>query len=241
MKIVFSDFDGTLTQKGKIGPLFFNILDLVHSNGAEFVVVSGRSISWGHFLLTHFPLEAALMEGGGVILLKDQRGNIIEDTLINEDDLFTLDEVTIKLMTQFPDCPLSADTLGRKTDRAIEWIGQDETQINEIKKFLKEEGMSFTQSDVHINFWVGEQTKYNAIEKYMARYKTGISYDEVLYFGDSMNDESVFERLPHTVGVSNISKVLNELKFKPRVVLNGEENLECSGVYSYLKDSAFNF
>ena len=56
MKIIFSDFDGTLTNNGKLGAVFFDLLELIESRHSELVIVSGRSISWGHFLLTHFPL-----------------------------------------------------------------------------------------------------------------------------------------------------------------------------------------
>ena len=56
MKIVFSDFDGTLTNEKMLGSQIFDILDLTAKNNCELVVVSGRSVSWGHFLLTHFQL-----------------------------------------------------------------------------------------------------------------------------------------------------------------------------------------
>ena len=57
MKVIFSDFDGTLTvASGKLGASFFELLELIEQNQAELVVVSGRSLSWGHFLLTHFPI-----------------------------------------------------------------------------------------------------------------------------------------------------------------------------------------
>ena len=66
--IFFSDFDGTLTLDGHLTREFFDVVDFIKKHGHELVIVSGRSLSWGHFFLTHFPFNACIMEGGGVIL-----------------------------------------------------------------------------------------------------------------------------------------------------------------------------
>ena len=55
-----------------------------------------------------------------------------------------------------------------------------------------------------------------------------------MYFGDSLNDESMFEKFTHTVGVSNIDRVLNKLKYKPKTILKGEENIGPDGVINFL-------
>jgi HAD superfamily hydrolase (TIGR01484 family) len=239
MKLILSDFDGTLTLDKRLGPKIFNIFDLINKNNSELVVVSGRSISWGHFMLTHFPMNTAIMEGGGVILLKDNDGNIIEDILITPEEMLSLDEVTVNLMNRFPDCELSKDSFGRKTDRAIEFLGKDEKMIDEIKLFFVEQNVSFNQSDVHINFWIGDQTKYKAVEKFLARYRKNYGLDDCLYFGDSLNDESMFANMAHSVGVSNIESVLAKLENKPKVVLEGKENAGPDGVLNYLKKNVF--
>src|SRR5690606_35812046 len=73
--IFFSDFDGTLTVEGSgLTRDFFEIIDHIHKHGHELVIVSGRSLSWGHFFLTHFPLKACIMEGGGVISYINEDG-----------------------------------------------------------------------------------------------------------------------------------------------------------------------
>ena len=41
--------------------------------------------SWGHFLLTHFPIKYALMEGGGVLVYKDKsQHDLIEKNYVDE-------------------------------------------------------------------------------------------------------------------------------------------------------------
>ena len=72
-QIIFSDFDGTLTDGDLLGPVFFDVLNECNRLGLPLVIVSGRALSWGHFLLTHLPLSFAIMEGGGVVIEKKNK------------------------------------------------------------------------------------------------------------------------------------------------------------------------
>ena len=121
MKTVFSDFDGTLTNNGHLGAVFFDILDLIQENNSELVIVSGRSLSWGHFFLTHFPVKFVIMEGGGVILSRNKEGQIREVNLVTDAEIDKLEELTQQLVKEVPECIMSADSFGRRTDRAIEF------------------------------------------------------------------------------------------------------------------------
>lgn len=120
-KIIFSDFDGTLTSDGELGAVF-DILKSISVNESELVIVSGRSLSWGHFLLTHFPLNFVIMEGGGVIIYKDEKHLLHEHCLISPENVTRLADFTLKLKQKFPNLPLSLDSYGRKTDRQLNFI-----------------------------------------------------------------------------------------------------------------------
>ncbi len=52
-KLVLSDFDGTLTEHTELTPKFFEILELLKASNIPLLIVTGRSLSWAHFLLTH--------------------------------------------------------------------------------------------------------------------------------------------------------------------------------------------
>ena len=85
-----------------------------------------------------------------------------------------------------------------------------------------------------MNFWVGDISKKNSVEYYLENYSTH-NKDECIYFGDSLNDQSVFSWMENSVGVSNISRVLQVLKHKPATILQGNNNKEIHGVKNYLK------
>ena len=232
IKTVFTDFDGTITEADKsLTRTFFDIIELTQKHGVELVVVSGRSLSWGHFLLTHFPFKYAIMEGGGVILEKN--GRLFEETLIvSEHDLQNLAQITEELLNVFPQCPLSSDSFGRKTDRAIEFELMHDNEINEVIQFLKTQKANYSKSNVHINYWCGEVSKYLGVKKFLE--KTNKQASQSVFFGDAPNDESMFEFFEQSVGVSNIEHCLDKLSHYPQVILKGEKNRSANGVLNYL-------
>lgn len=244
MKIVFSDFDGTLTNNGKLGAVFFDLLNLIQKNNSELIIVSGRSVSWGHFLVTHFPLKHAIMEGGGVIVSKNVDGEIKEEYLVDELILEELASFTDKLKNEIPALIMSADSLGRRSDRAVEFSQMKPESVEKLEDYLNKSGAHYSRSNVHINFWMGEISKARGIDYYLKNYAPHIGIDECIFYGDARNDESVFASMNNTVGVSNIISVLDELKHKPRIVLEGKENSGAHGVFNHLKevfDQSINF
>jgi len=234
--IFFSDFDGTLTMEGReLTREFFEIIEYIKKGGHELVIVSGRSISWGHFLLTHFPLKACIMEGGGVVLYLDDKGEIAQEPLVSEDELKCLVNFTTKLKHHYPYVPLSADSFGRLTDRAIEFHLMEATLLDQVMDFMKVEKINFSKSNVHINYWCGEISKYLGVKHFLQKYRPKVNANECWFFGDAPNDESMFELFHNSVGVSNIKHCLQRLKYKPRIILQGDENRGPLGVLNYIK------
>lgn len=234
MKVIFSDFDGTLTHNGHLGAVFFDLLNLIEKNKSELIIVSGRSLSWGHFFLTHFPLKYAIMEGGGVIVYKTMDGIIHEKNLISDEEIQKLEDITKELQLKHPECVISLDSFGRRTDRAIEFGQMKREDVEAVELFLHQNNVHFSRSNVHINFWLGNVSKRNGVEKFMKEFMPHILKDESLFYGDAANDESMFEFFPNTVGVSNIISILDQLEYRPKIVLEGKENAGIHGVYNHL-------
>jgi HAD superfamily hydrolase (TIGR01484 family) len=232
-KIVFSDFDGTLTYKEGLSPIFFDILSFLESKQIPLVIVTGRSLSWGHFLLTHFPyLHDVIVEGGGAIV--SRRGKFItEECLISDSDVLKLADFTKDIAAEFPNVPLSVDSFGRKTDRAIELHDlKDGVLFHHIEDFLKAHNINFSTSNVHLNFWCGEVSKYKAVAHFLNKHKAHES--DCLFFGDSLNDQAMFKSFKNSIGVANISVVLDRLEYRPTTILTGDENIGPFGVLNYL-------
>ncbi len=233
--IFFSDFDGTLTTDGELTRDFFEIIDLIQKHEHELIIVSGRSLSWGHFFLTHFPLKACIMEGGGVIVHKDERGEIVEEPLVSVEDLDKLRHFTTLLKHHYPHVPLSADSFGRMTDRAIEFHLMDDQWVKDVMAFMDREKINYSKSNVHINFWCGNISKFLGVKHFLHKFRPKLTQNDAWFFGDAPNDESMFELFHNSVGVSNIKHCLDRLKHKPRIILEGDENIGPKGVLRYVK------
>lgn len=235
-KVIFSDFDGTLTEGHRLTPVFFDILKLCEKSKIPFVVVTGRSVQWAYFVLTHFdwPVDF-IAEGGGVWVQKHSLQNIETKVLISEDKKLLLEKTTIELQEHF-NIELSADSSGRLTDQAVELSLFDKNpKLKEkVVAHLEKRGLHSSCSNVHLNFWAGEVSKSKAMKTFMRQCHPKLSEDDVLFFGDSLNDESVFKDFPRTVGVSNIDSVIDKLKYPPKLVLEGAENSGPLGVHSLL-------
>jgi HAD superfamily hydrolase (TIGR01484 family) len=235
-KIIFSDFDGTLTlPNGNVGTELIDVIDQTLQKGLEFVIVSGRSLSWGHFFLTHFPINTAIMEGGGVIVYRDGKGHIKEEFLVDESEIDALHDVAMEISQSKLGKYLSADSYGRRTDQAAE-IGQmTEVELDELMQILRDEKCHYSASNVHLNFWKGEVSKFKAVVHFLEQYRPGIVPNNCLYFGDALNDESMFQYFKNSVGVSNIEKYLDRMTYKPKTILKGAENYGVLGVKNFLQ------
>jgi HAD superfamily hydrolase (TIGR01484 family) len=237
-KLIFSDFDGTITLEDELTAHFFEILSLLKSHSIPLIIVTGRSKSWAHFLLSHFhDLFEVVSEGGGVlskVTLAGKRRVLKDELLIDELHPKKLVQVTELLLKTFPRLSLSVDSFGRQTDRAIELtdLENDKVLDQEVRSFFEGQGVNFSTSNVHMNYWCGDISKISAIKTLMKRHALGD--EDVLFFGDSLNDESAFGGLPRSIGVSNVSSVLDQLKQKPKVILKGPENRGPLGVHRYL-------
>ena len=237
-KIIFSDFDGTLTENDQMTPEFFQILDLIEKNNHELIIVSGRSVSWGHFFLTHFPCRTAIMENGASISTYGQDGFFRDLVLASGDELEQLMQIALRLTEEVNNLPLTTDSFGRLCDRAIELgpLKANPELKDQITKIITSMGGSYSISNVHLNFWVGEINKAKGVDFYREHLNESVDVQNSLYFGDAANDESLFKYFPQSVGVSNIEDVLDQLEHKPSIVLKGKENRGPSGVLNYLTD-----
>lgn len=237
-QIYFSDFDGTLTHGHSLKSLFFDILQEIKSANGELIIVSGRSVSWGHFFISHLPMPYSIMEGGGVIIYKNEKTGLLEEeVMVSQDELLRLEDACQKIFKEFPMLSLSVDSQGRKTDRAIELrILEDDSVMSEVKSLLSSLKVNFSTSNVHLNFWCGEINKYKTVDYFLKKYYPEIDMNECVFFGDSLNDESMFEHFPNTVGVSNIAQVIDRLDHRPKVILDGPINEGPYGVLNFLQN-----
>jgi hydroxymethylpyrimidine pyrophosphatase-like HAD family hydrolase len=124
----------------------------------------------------------------------------------------------------------------RETDIAIdhsEFAHLAPEQIAQVVAVMRSEGMNATVSSIHINGWYGNHHKLSGA-RWIVRELFGrdldAEIDRWVYVGDSTNDVLMFERFPHSVGVANVRRFVDQLAFKPRYVTEGERGAGFSEV-----------
>ena len=54
----------------------------------------------------------------------------------------------------------------------------DEQWITDVMKFMDQEKINYSKSNVHINFWCGNISKYLGVRHFLKHYRPGLTQDE---------------------------------------------------------------
>ena len=228
---MFTDIDDTLTSDGAITPDALAALHGLSAAGLTVIAVTGRPVGWSEPFALSWPLQAIVAENGAVALL-NQRGKLSkiyqQDEHRRATNFARLQRAAARVLQEVPGTMLARDSAGRETDIAIdhsEFTHLSEAQIEQVVAVMQDEGLNATVSSIHINGWIGEHDKWQGA-CWIARELLGIDLpaeiDRWVYVGDSTNDQRMFEHFPHSVGVANIRRFEEQLRFKPRHVTLGE-------------------
>ena len=228
---MFTDIDDTLTSDGAITPDALAALHGLSAAGLTVIAVTGRPVGWSEPFALSWPLRAIVAENGAVALL-NQRGKLSkiyqQDEHRRATNFARLQRAAARVLQEVPGTMLARDSAGRETDIAIdhsEFTHLSEAQIEQVVAVMQDEGLNATVSSIHINGWIGEHDKWQGA-CWIARELLGrdlpAEIDRWVYVGDSTNDQRMFEHFPHSVGVANIRRFEEQLRFKPRHVTLGE-------------------
>jgi hydroxymethylpyrimidine pyrophosphatase-like HAD family hydrolase len=136
--------------------------------------------------------------------------------------------VLAHIESQVPGARRAQDSGGRETDIAIdhsEFTQLPQAAIDRVVASMRAAGMTATVSSIHVNGWFGAHNKLEGA-RWIVRELHGEDIEDHLdrwvYVGDSTNDVLMFEHFPHSVGVANIARFLDQLSHPPRYVTLGE-------------------
>lgn len=213
---LLTDIDDTLTRDGAIEPAAMQALHALRAAGVPVVAITGRPLGWCRELTTAWPVAAVVAENGAVALVRDAQGAVhteyVQDAAKRERHARRLAEVATRIVHEIPGATLARDSAGRETDIAIdqaEFARLDEAAIARVVALMRDEGMTASVSSIHINGWFGTHDKASGADWMLQRlFGQRLDRDAArwVYVGDSTNDEALFARLPHTVGVANLMR-----------------------------------
>jgi HAD superfamily hydrolase (TIGR01484 family) len=226
IRAVFTDLDDTLTENGQIDSPTFEALCRLKARGYWVTLVSGRPAGWADALMRLWPLDAMVFENGAGVLIREPEKtrvvNLAEGTS-RESQRKRLEQIFQELKAQIPHLKLASDQPYRLFDYAIDFtedpprLSGEELEIV-LAHLEKQKDVTFKLSSIHVNYWFGSHTKVTACRHLLGGplKALGIARDNVLYCGDSPNDEPLFEFFEHSMGVANVAKFLPRMKSPPR-------------------------
>jgi HAD superfamily hydrolase (TIGR01484 family) len=229
---VFTDIDDTLTTEGAITPDALEALAALKATGLHVVPITGRPVGWSAPFVNRWPVDAIVAENGAVALLPDPgqgpRKIYQQNAATRVHNFARMQAVGQRVLREVPGAQLSQDHAGRETDIAIdhsEFVHLPPEAIAAVVRIMQSEGMTATVSSIHINGWYGEHHKLSGA-RWIVRELWGRDLDAEIerwvYVGDSTNDQVMFERFPHSVGVANIRRFEAQLTHPPRYITDRE-------------------
>lgn len=248
IKFILTDFDDTLTFDGRLPAATYGALEKLESVGKSIVVVTGRPAGWCDLIARFWPVAAVVGENGAFYFRYNQSARQMvrryqRTELQRRYDQEKLHTLFQSIQTLFPQIKLSADQAFRISDYAVDFCEDvkrlDAATINKIVEMFKKGGASVKISSIHINAWIGDFSK-REMSLLLLKEEFGLEEKQaqscVLYVGDSPNDESMFETFDKSIGVSNISPFLDQMKDLPRWITEKPGGLGFEEIADFLID-----
>jgi HAD superfamily hydrolase (TIGR01484 family) len=225
----FTDIDDTLTANGMIPAGSFAALWELSSSGIQVVPVTGRPAGWCDHIARMWPVAGVVGENGAFSYVYDRKGktmarHLSDPGLADPGRHRALEAVARRVLREVPGTGLAADQAFRLSDIAIDYCEDvpplPPERLDRVCAILREEGVQFKVSSIHVNFWLGSFDKMTGVRRFLQ--EQGLAWEAVndctVFIGDSPNDEPLFAGFAHSIAVGSLRKYLDRLENLPEFI-----------------------
>lgn len=229
VELLLTDLDDTVTTHGLLTGEVYQSLWALNEAGVQVIVVTGACAGWCDHLARSWPIAGVIGENGAFFFSRE--GHVGGYGKLQRQYWSTLPQLQQEqqqLMAKFTmafegfEEYLTHDQHYRLAEVAIN-VNQDllEPAIERrdaILAFCQQQGISHSVSSIHINTWVAQNSKRAMCERVVQQLfgqPIPALPDQLLYSGDSPNDQEMFSTVKLSVGVANILSVKEQLKTLP--------------------------
>lgn len=226
--VVLTDIDDTLTENGALPAIAYDALERLRRAGLIVVPVTGRPAGWCDMIARLWPVDGVIGENGAFYFHYDRKRQAMvrrfqKEAAERADDRARLERLGARILQSVPGTRISADQAYRETDLAID-IAEDvpmlpAAAIDRVLDLFREAGATAKLSSIHVNGWYGTYDKLGMARRMLSEIfgRTLSREDEdVVFVGDSPNDEPMFAHLRHSVAVANFAAFAGKVKALPR-------------------------
>jgi HAD superfamily hydrolase (TIGR01484 family) len=236
IRYVLMDIDDTLTRQGKLLASSYNALWKLKAAGLKVVPITGRPAGWCDCIARQWPVDGIVGENGALAFWEELR----DEAQPNRQSLKAMfhpnairnDHPVLKRVRDFalaevPGLRDAKDQFARLFDIALDFAEEEPvlpiSAAEKVKEIAIAEGAMAKISSIHVNVWMGDYDKLSMTGRFLSeRFGWQGHLEEVLFVGDSPNDEPMFVRFPLSCAVANISNFLNLIKIPPAFVASLE-------------------
>jgi len=226
VRYVLMDIDDTLTRGGKLLSSSYTALWNLKKAGLALIPVTGRPAGWCDLIAREWPVDGVVGENGALVFWEEPESG---SRLMAEyhpgavrNDHAVLLRIKERALAEFPDLRLAKDQFARLFDIALDFAEEEPvlplSAAERIKAIAEEEGAIAKISSIHVNVWMGNYDKLSMAEYFLAKrfgWEAGKGDREIIFVGDSPNDEPMFKRFPLACAVANINKYGKLIKNLP--------------------------
>ena len=234
---VLTDIDDTLTIKGRLPSVIFTAMERLREAGIRIIPITGRPAGWCDHIARMWPVDGLVGENGAFYFrYDDQRKKMRRRYFKSEEqrnaDRIQLETLKDEILTQIPECRVSADQAYREADLAIDYCEDiprlADGDILEIVALFENAGARAKVSSIHVNGWFGDYDKL-AMTAILFDEVYGSCLDDVkervIFIGDSPNDVPMFAYFPNSVGVANVLQFKEMMTHYPTWITEKEGGL----------------
>lgn len=225
---VLCDIDDTLTSEGRLTGDAYAALWAARDAGLRVIPVTGRPAGWVDQIARIWPVDGVVGENGGLWFYhrdKKLHRNFAQGADEREYNKRRLKDVQKRILQRVPGAAVASDQPYRELDLAIDFC-EDVAPLSEfdIQAIVREftlMGATCKVSSIHVNGWYGTFDKWVGCG-HLVRDLYGEDLTETteqwVYFGDSANDEPMFQRFEHSIGVANVRDFLPLMDHHPTYI-----------------------
>ena len=234
VRYVLADIDDTLTNHGRLKAIAYDAMERLGRAGLTVVPITGRPAGWCDLIARQWPIAAVVGENGAFFYRYDDATRRMirrywKDERTRAADRSRLMALKDEILQAVPAASVAADQAFREADLAIDFaedVGPlPEADIERIRAIFEASGATAKISSIHVNGWFGDYDKLSMTRILFAevfaedldRIKA-----QVIFAGDSPNDQPMFGFFSHAVGVANIARFAKSLKTPPAYVTRAE-------------------
>ena len=227
IQYLLTDIDDTITINGRIPACAFSAMERLKNAGIRVVPITGRPGGWCDHIARMWPVDGVVGENGAFYFSYDDKNKqMIRRYLQTQDqrhrDKKRLMAIQEEILALVPGCRVSGDQPYREADLAIDFCEDVEPlssrEIRKIVEIFEAHGAVAKISSIHVNGWFGDYDKLGMTGLFFHEI-FGVDLeqvkDQVIFSGDSPNDEPMFAFFPNSAGVANVLDFENQLLHKP--------------------------